>query len=258
MSPRGRPLPSPFVALVTYTLRACLPAKRRFAVLAPCLGAVLFGWLATVIDEPEQEAVSAVAEMGLFALILPLTCLIIGDAVLGADVRAGTFQLTWLSPVSFPTIVVSRWLGAWMMALVTLVPAFALGGALSGVDETVGPLALSAAAGSASYLALFVLVGVLVRRSAMWSFVIVFLVENLVGNVLTAIGQISPRWQAQQAFAGLWEGGHTRIWSSQDVLAREGMPDGWSAIARLALIGIVCLGIAAWRVSRMSPTPSDE
>ena len=33
------------IALVGYTLRSCLPPRRLFAVLLPCVGAVLFGLL---------------------------------------------------------------------------------------------------------------------------------------------------------------------------------------------------------------------
>ena len=54
------------------------------------------------------------AEQGLFGLVVPLTCLVIGDAVLGADLRAGTFAFTWLSPVRFHTIAIARWLGGWV------------------------------------------------------------------------------------------------------------------------------------------------
>ena len=108
----ARALPRPFVAVVGYTRRACLPGKRWFGVLLPCLGALLFGWLTTVADTTTERAFGFVAEQGLFGLVLPLTCLVIGDAVMGADLRAGTFTFTWLSPVRFATIVVGRWLGA--------------------------------------------------------------------------------------------------------------------------------------------------
>jgi len=164
----GRGLPSPFVAVVGYTLRACLPAKRWWGVLLPCLGAVLFGWLATVADTSAQRAFAFVAEQGLFGLVLPLTCLVIGDAILGADVRAGTFGFTWLSPVRFPTIVIGRWLGGWLVALVTLVPALVIATLVAGVPEGVGPMVIAAASGSAAYIGLFVMLGVMARRSAVW------------------------------------------------------------------------------------------
>ena len=37
-----------------------------------------------------------------------LTCLVLGDAILGAEVRSGVFAFTWLSPVSYRTIVAGR------------------------------------------------------------------------------------------------------------------------------------------------------
>jgi hypothetical protein len=248
----GRALPSPFVAIVGYTLRACLPAKRWFGVLLPCLGAVGFGWLATIVDAPIGRAWAAVAQNGLFGLVLPLTCLVIGDAVLGADLRAGTFGFTWLSPVRFVTIAVGRWLGGFLVALVTLVPALALATVVAGVPEGAGAMAVAAAAGAAAYIGLFVMLGVLARRSAVWALAIVFLGERLIGGVLSGIAQVSPMWEAQQVYAGLSDApGSVR-------LLREGTPNGWAAVIRLAAILVVTLAVATWRLANLRPTGGDE
>jgi hypothetical protein len=249
---RVRALPPPFVALVGYTLRACLPARRWWGVLLPCLGALLFGWLTTVADTTTQRAFAFVAEQGLFGLVLPLTCLVIGDAVLGADLRAGTFGFTWLSPVRFPTIVVARWLGGWSVALVTLVPALVLATVVAGVPEGAGPMALAAATGSAAYIGLFVMLGAVARRAAVWALAVVFLGERLLGGVLSGIAQISPMWEAQQVYAGLArdDGG----WR----LLRDGTPNGWGAVVRLAIILVVTLAVASWRLGHLKPTGGDE
>jgi hypothetical protein len=245
-------LPSPMVAVVGYTLRACLPAKRWWGVLLPCLGAILFGWLTTVADTTTQRAFAFVGEQGLFGLILPLTCLVIGDAVLGADLRAGTFAFTWLSPVNFPTIILGRWLGGWLVALVTLVPALVLATLVAGVPEGAGPMAIAAIFGSGAYIALFVMLGVLARRSAVWSLAVVFLGERLLGGVLSGIAQISPMWESQQVYAGLADdaGG----WR----LLRDGTPNGWEAVVRLTLILVVTLAVATWRLAHLTPTGGDE
>jgi hypothetical protein len=248
----GKALPPPFVAIVGYTLRACLPAKRWFGVLLPCLGAVGFGWLATIVDAPIGQAWAAVARNGLFGLVLPLTCLVIGDAVLGADLRAGTFGFTWLSPVSFATIAIGRWLGGFMVALVTLVPALVLATVVAGVPEGAGAMAVAAAAGSAAYIGLFVMLGVVARRSAVWALAIVFLGERLIGGVLSGIAQVSPMWEAQQVYAGLADGpGSLR-------LLREGTPNGWAAVIRLVAILVVTLAVATWRLRNLRPTGGDE
>jgi hypothetical protein len=128
---------------------------------------------------------------------------VIGDAVLGADMRAGTFPLTWLSPVGFGTIVVGRWLGGWIVALVSLVPALVLATVVAGVPDGAGAMAIAGAAGSAAYLGLFVTIGAAVRRAAVWSLAVVFLGERLLGGVLSGIAQLSPMWESQQVYAGL-------------------------------------------------------
>ncbi len=243
--PQGRPLAPPFVAVVLYTLRACLPAKRWAGILLPCGGALLFGLRTAAHDGSAAVGFSDVAENGLFRLILPLTCLILGDAVLGADARSGSFSLTWLSPVRFEVIALGRWLGGWLVALVTLVPAMALSALIAGVPEAAGPMAIAAAAGAAAYIGLFILIGVTVRRAALWSLAVVLIGEWLLGANLTGIAQLSPMWESQQVVAGLWDRGF--------LLEKEGIPTGGSAVLRLALIAVVTLLIAAWRLRRMRP-----
>jgi hypothetical protein len=248
----GRPIRSPFLAVLGYTLQACLPAKRWLGVLFPCAGALLFGWLTLLVEESDRtEAFAHISEQGLFGLIVPLTCLVIGDAVLAADLRAGTFQLTWLSPVDFATIAAGRWLGGWLVALVTLVPALVLATVLAGASGAAGPIALAGVTGSAAYVALFLMLGVLVRRSTIWALAFVILVERLLGANLTGVAQLSPLWEAQQTFAGLWDG-------ARDEILREGMPEGWSAVVRLVVITVVCLLVAIWRLGHMRPIGSED
>jgi hypothetical protein len=249
-APDGRPLPPPFVAIVGYTLRACLPAKRWAGVLLPCVGALLFGLLANVHTGTPEVGFSDIAESGLFHLILPLTCLVIGDAVLGADTRAGSFSLTWLSPVPFVVIATGRWLGGWLVSLVTVVPAMAIAAVLAGVSDAAVPMAVATAAGSAAYIALFIVIGVLVRRAALWSLAIVLLGEWLLGATLTGIAQLSPLWMAQQVLVGLWDGAY--------LIERDGVPSGSGAIVRLVIITVLSLLVATWRLGRMRPVGGDD
>lgn len=254
----GRALPSPFAAIVGYTLRGCLPARRRWGVLLACAGAVLFGAMTPLLDNADDsistyEAFGFVAQEGLFGLVLPLTCLMIGDAVMGAEIRAGTFPFTWLSPVPFRTIALGRWLGGWLVALLTVVPALALAAVVAGIPdagEAAAAMALAGAAGAAAYVGLFIMIGAVVRRSAVWSLAIVFLGERLLGNALSGIAQLSPMWESGQVYAGLGPGGSE--------LLRDGTPNGWGAVIRLTLILVVTLAVATRRLRRLAPTGGDE
>jgi ABC-type transport system involved in multi-copper enzyme maturation permease subunit len=237
-------------AVLGYTLRACLPMRRWWLLALPCAGAVLFGLLARLSDDPPDQAFATVAAHGLFSLLVPIACLVIGDAVLGAEIRAGTFHFTWLSPAPVRTIVAGRWLGGWMVALVTLVPAVALSAIVGGSPQSAWAMMVATAAGSAAYIGLFVLIGCVARRAAVWSLAVVFLIERLLGGTLSGIAQLSPMWESRAVFAGLAPGA--------EELRREGVPDGWAAVARLAVITIVTLALASWRLRHLRLTGATD
>lgn len=239
--PRRRPR---FVAIVRYTLQSCLPPRRWMAVLVPCVGALLFGALARASGDTADRAFANVAAEGIFGLAMPIAALVIGDAVLGAEIRSGTFHFTWLSPVPIWQIVLGRWLGGSAVALVTIAPAAALAAVVAGSPGSAGPAFVAAAVGSITYIALFIAIGSITRRTAVWSLAVVFLVERLLGAALTGIAQLSPTWQSRAVFVGLLDDVPRR-------LEREGIPEGVDAIGRLALITVVVLLVANWRMRRL-------
>ena len=137
------------------------------------------------------------------------------------------------------------------VALVTIVPASALAAVVAGSPSSAGPAAIAAASASAAYVALFIAVGCITRRTAVWSLAIVLLVERLLGAALTGIAQLSPTWQGRAVFVGLLDDPPRR-------LVREGIPEGGAAIGRLAVVTAVALTVAAWRMRHMSLSgPSD-
>ena len=246
----GRALPRPFAALFAYTVRICVPPKRALLLALPCAGALLFGLLAHAVDDPTPAGRFNTISGALFGLILPLACLVVGDAVLGAEVRNGTFGLTWLSPVPFSTIVLARWSAGWFVAAATLTPALALSAAIAGVPDAVGPMALASIAGTAAYIALFVFIGAAVRRAAWWSLGIVLLGERLLGAALAGIAQFSPQWLATMVYAGLVP--------DPGSLEREGMPTGGAAVGRLVVLTVVFVALAMWRIRRLRLTSRVE
>jgi ABC-type transport system involved in multi-copper enzyme maturation permease subunit len=237
---------SRFVAIVLYTLQSCIPPKRWFAVLLPCVGAVLFGLLALGVEigrTPERTFANVAAD-GIFSLMMPIAALIIGDSVLGAEVRAGTFHFTWLSPVPTWQIVLGRWFGGSLVALATIGPAAALAAVVADASSTAGAAYVAATVGAVSYVALFIAIGCITRRTAVWSLAIVFLIERLLGAALSGIAQISPTWESRAIFVGL-------IDDPPDRLIRNGIPEGGAAITRLIIVTIVSLVVAHWRMRRM-------
>ena len=143
------------------------------------------------VDEHRDPAFATVAADGIFGLVMPIAALIIGDSVLGAEVRAGTFHFTWLSPTPTWQIVLGRWTGGVLVALVTIAPSSALAAVIAGAPASAGP-ALPRPVGSAAYIGVFIAIAWLTRRTAVWSLAFVFLVERLLGAALTGVAQLSP------------------------------------------------------------------
>lgn len=245
LRPTGSPLRR-LPALVAYVPRACLPARRLAVLALPCATILASGLLSRVLDSTPDAAFTDVAALGIFGLAMPLGTLVIGDAVLGAEVRSGTLGFTWLTPARFWELALARWLGGWLLALVTLVPCAAVAAVLAGASGLIGPIVVATAAGAAAHIALFVLIGALTRRAAVWSLAIVFVVERLLGAVLSGIAQLSPTWQGQAAFTGLGD--------VEGAPSRSGIPEGWDAVVRLGLITVVCLALATVGLRRLQLT----
>ncbi len=237
-----RALPRPFVAAFVYALRICVPPKRAALLALPCAGALLFGLLAHTVNEATPAGRFNTISGALFGLILPLACLVVGDAVLGAEIRSGTFGLTWQSPVRFSKIILARWSAGWLVAAGALAPALALSAVIAGAPGAVAPIALAAVAGTAAYVALFVFIGATFRRAAWWSLAIVLLGERLLGGALAGIAQLSPQWLSAMVYAGLDPNAHG--------LERAGIPTGGAAVGRLALLAVVFILLAVRRIRR--------
>jgi ABC-type transport system involved in multi-copper enzyme maturation permease subunit len=228
-------------------VRLAVP-RRLLLLLLPLAGGVLLGLLARLSPDSATDAYDQVTRSGMHTVVLPLTCLVVGDAVLGAELRAGSFGLTWISPVHRWTIVLARWLGGWGVAMVLVVPATAMGALVAGSPERVGPAVVAAVAGAAAYLSVFLAMSAGLRRAVVWMLVLIGVVEPALGGLSSRVAQVSPEWLSLNVLAGL---------SGADT--RDGVPAGWGAVVRLAVLTAVALVVAIAGVRRLrAETALDE
>lgn len=239
-----------FTALFVYSLRAAVPPRRRIGLLVPCAAAILFGAISRSFGGDASHNFGEVAATALFGLALPITTLVVGDAVLGAEIRRGSFTFTWLSPVPTWQVVVARWAGGALVAAGALALAFSISALVAGTPDSVGPVALGGAFGAMAYVAVFMAIGSIAQRAAVWALAYVFLVERLLGAALSGIAQLSPSWLARTSFTGMAE--------VAESLERSGVPEGASALVRLVIITAVGLAVAAWRLPRLKMVGSAD
>ena len=165
----------------------------------------------------QRAFATVVGADGIFGLVVPIAALVIGDSVLGAEVRAGTFHFTWLSPTPTWQIVLGRWLGGSFVALVTIAPACALAAVVAGVARECRSRVRRRGGRERGVRRVFIAIASLTRRTAVWSLAFVFLVERLLGTALTGIAQLSPTWESRAIFLGFLE-------RRADRIVRTGIP----------------------------------
>ena len=217
---RARPR-SRFVAILVYTLQSCFPPKRWAARAAAVRrrAAVRAARLRRR-RAPPQRAFANVAADGIFGLVMPIAALVIGDSVLGAEVRAGTFHFTWLSPDADVADRARSLAGRLARrARHDRAGVRARRGRRRHARRAPAPAFVAAAVGSVAYVAVFIAIGCLTRRTAVWSLAFVFLVERLLGAALTGIAQLSPTWESRAIFVGYLDDAPSR-------LVRDGIPQG--------------------------------
>jgi hypothetical protein len=245
-----RALPGPFLASMAYAARACVPPKRWALLALPAAAAVLFGLLVNADSSPAIDPTVRQADdleflLGaLLGFVLPFACLIVGDAVLGAERRSGLLTLTWLSPASFATIVGGRFLAAWAISNVALIPAMVIAVAIIGMADAAGALVIAVVAGSAAYLGIFMAIGVITRRGMLWSLGFIMVGEQTIMPAISSLAQLSPQQLAKASYAGLGPLG--------EALERSGMPTGWGAIVRLLVIAALGLLVTERALRRVT------
>ena len=214
-------------------------------MLLPCAGALLFGLLAHAVDATAERAFANVAAEGIFGL---------GDADRGArDRRFGARRRGARRDVPLHVAVADADVADRARPLVGRLdrgarhdrPGVRASPRSSPARPTsAGPAFLAAAVGSVAYVALFIAIGCLTQRTAVWSLAFVFLVERLLGAALTGIAQLSPTWESRAIFVGYIDDPPNR-------LVRDGIPQGGDAVVRLVIVTIVALVVANWRMRHL-------
>lgn len=174
------------------TLRATLGRKRAVVfMLVPLILILLTVALKIVAKSPVWPA-EFLGAFG-FSVVLPLTALVIGTSVLGAEVDDGSIVHLLATPVSRLSVVISKFIAAVLLTvLFGAIPEFAAGAIARGFSDklTLGLLA-GAVVASVAYNALFVMLSVLTTRAIAVGLLYLLVWEGLLGNLVGGVRVLS-------------------------------------------------------------------
>jgi len=191
---------TPLIAIYQVTLRQLMGRSRMigFALLALVpTGILTIAARAGGIDEGGLDGVVATMLVApLFAVLIPIVTLVIAGSALGDERADKTLSFLVMRPVSRIGIAAAKTLSAATVASVFgVIGVVGLTGAYAvlGGEAMITPAAIvGAVVACTAYSALFVLFGFMTSRSTLLGLIYVFLIENLLMNLLPRLTNLSP------------------------------------------------------------------
>ncbi|MGB6580491.1 MAG: ABC transporter permease subunit [Streptosporangiaceae bacterium] len=204
---------NPTVALIT--LRATLSRKRALLFAIPAVVLILFTLALRASRPPLRPWPSHVLGTFGFSVLLPLTALIIGTSVLGAEIDDGSIVHLLATPVRRSSVVVTKFVIATGLTMVfaavpELIAALIAGGGSAPAPAGTGPggagfgglvtvssgklalgLFVGALACSVIYNAVFVMVSVATTRAIAVGLLYVLVWETLLSNFVSGVKLLS-------------------------------------------------------------------
>jgi ABC-2 type transport system permease protein len=173
-------------------MRATLGRKRALVfMLVPLVLLLITVALKVVANSPVWPA-EFLGAFG-FSVVLPLTALIIGTSVLGAEIDDGSIIHLLATPVSRTSVVISKFAAAVTLTVMFgAIPEFLAAAIAKGIGDrlTIG-LLVGAIVASVAYNALFVMLSVLTTRAIAVGLLYLLVGEGLLGNLIGGVRVLS-------------------------------------------------------------------
>jgi len=174
------------------TIRATMGRKRAliFAITPVIMIAV-----STLLRFEAKNPVWPPEFLGVFGftVVVPLTALIIGTSVLGAEIDDSSVISLLATPVRRSSVIVSKYIGAAILTIIFAGAAEYISGAIAtgaGSKLAIG-LLVGAVAASLAYSALFIMLSVLTTRAIAVGLIYLLVWEGLLGNLVGGVRLLS-------------------------------------------------------------------
>jgi ABC-2 type transport system permease protein len=229
--------------VASITLRAAMGRRRALLFGLPAVILVLVT-LAVKAGHPAAAdwPSKILGDFG-FSVVLPLTALIIGSSVLGAEIDDGSIVHLLATPVRRSSIIMTKFVvAAGLTMLFVAVPELVAGLiATGGATKLAVGLFIGALAGSVIYNALFVMFSAATSRAIAVGLLYVLLWEGLLGNFVSGARQLSI--------------GHYSLGIANSIAHDGALQAGLSlttAIVMGAIVTVAALLLAVQRLSSFS------
>ena len=179
--------------VASITLRATMGRRRALVFAIPPVILVLVSVLLKAANPPHADWQSHVLGGFGLAVVLPLTALIIGTSVLGAEIDDGSVVHLLATPVPRSTVVLTKFaVGAGLTVVFVAVPELLAGLiATGGVTRLAMGVFAGALVGSVVYNAVFVMISVLTTRAIAVGLLYLLVWESLLSNVVGGVRVLS-------------------------------------------------------------------
>ncbi len=187
-----------------------------------------------------EDTVGVISGYGL-ALMVPIIALVLGSSTFGELVDDETLVYLWHRPVPRWKLALAGMLAASSVAIpLTAVPLAIAAFIASGDSTTTVATGLASACAALAYSALFVFVGLLLRRALIWGLVYLFIWELFIASVGGGSAQLSIRTYPTSILARL-----------TDIDIRLADSSVTTGIVVSVAIAAVAAGLASLRLDRM-------
>lgn len=188
-----------------------------------------------------ETTVSFLADLGL-GLAVPIIALVLASSTLGDLIEDETLVYLWHRPSPRWMIAIAAWASSIAVTLPATVIPIGLSGLLAsgGSGRITASVSLATALAVVAYCGLFTFAGVMVRRSLIWGLLYVFVWETLLTNLFSGLERLSVRSYASALASRLADQGSV-----------EGLHSFPASIIASMVIGLGCVGLTTWRLSKM-------
>ncbi len=175
------------------TFRATMGRKRAFLFAIPPVILLLITVLLKLTHPQQTSWPADILGVFGFSVVLPLTALIVGTSVLGAEIDDGSIVHLLATPVRRSAVFLTMFAVAAAITMVFVAVPELLAGliATGGLTRLAVGVFAGALAGSVIYNAFFVMVSVLTTRAIAVGLLYLLVWEGLLGNLVSGASELS-------------------------------------------------------------------